>query len=247
MTAMAVPTNSGILTDKEGTGFPGIRIDDKPFTVLNFVQRYLDAIPKKAKVCYQITDGKISKIWEDKGEPAQPAANGQSKPAQQPQQPGNNQSSCTSPDTPTLKTVEGQIITLDVPAHKVVLKTKDGQQHGFVWPPALNDQMSRLKQWYFARLTGEHQKDVDIWKLTAQEFFKRPEDWPATVHSRVFGGQPRNDKAIILQTCLKVAADVRIARGFCDSDDGVYADQMAEITAEAIKAADALCKAGGVQ
>jgi hypothetical protein len=160
---------------------------------------------------------------------------------------GGNTTDCTSPDTPTLKTVEGQIVVLDVPAHKVVLKTKDGQQHGFVWPPALNDQMSRLKQWYFARLTGEHQKDVDIWKLTAQEFFKRPEDWPATVHSRVFGGQPRNDKAIILQTCLKVAADVRIARGFCDSDDGVYADQMAEITAEAIKAADALCKAGGVQ
>jgi hypothetical protein len=158
-----------------------------------------------------------------------------------------NTGSCTSPDTPTLKTVEGQIVVLDVPAHKVVLKTKDGQQHAFIWPPALNDQMGKLQQWYFARLTGEHQVDVDIWKLTAQEFFKRPEDWPATVHSRVFGGQPRNDKAIILQTCLKVAADVLIARGFCEDNDPPFEEQMDRITAAAIKAAGELCKVGGVQ
>lgn len=66
------PTNKGILTDKEGTGFPGLRIDDKPWMVAPYVQRYLDAIPKKAAVCYQTTDGKITKIWEDKPELAQP-------------------------------------------------------------------------------------------------------------------------------------------------------------------------------
>ena len=63
-------TNKGVLTDKEGTGFPGCRIlvdgkqTDDPFTVLNFVQRYLDAIPKKARVCFTTKDGKISKMWQ---------------------------------------------------------------------------------------------------------------------------------------------------------------------------------------
>jgi hypothetical protein len=160
---------------------------------------------------------------------------------------GGNTTDCTSPDTPTLKTVEGQIVVLDVPAHKVVLKTKDGQQHGFVWPPALNDQMSRLKQWYFARLTGEHQKDVDIWKLTAQEFFRRPDDWPAPAPGRGGFTPARNDKAIILQTCLKVAADVRDSYGIRLENEDTYAEIMAEITAEAIKAAGEICKAGGVQ
>lgn len=165
---------------------------------------------------------------------------------------GNN---CTSPDTPAvnpsnstgLKTVEGQITTLDIPAHKVWLKDRKGDTHYFIWGPALHDQMSKLKPYWFVKLTGEYEKDVDLWRMTSQEYFKRPEDWPATVHRRVFERPEKNDKIIVLQTCLKVSADVRISRGFCQDEDGKFADQMAEIVAEAVKAADALCKAGGVQ
>jgi len=222
------PTNKGVLTDKEGTGFPGLRIDDKPWVVASYVQKYLDAIPKKSKVCYQTTDGKITKIWVDKEQ--------------------GNTENCTSPDTPALKTVEGQIVALDVPAHKITVKTKDGQQHTFVWPQVMHDKMSQLKQWWFTKLTGEHLPDEDLWRLTSQEFFRRPEDWPATL-GKNFGRsfQQRNDKAIILQTCLKVAADVLIARGFCEDNDPPFEEQMARITAAAIKAADEICKAGGVQ
>lgn len=229
------PTINGILTDKEGTGFPGCRIQktgdqqDQPFTVLNFVQRYLDAIPKKARVCYQLTDGKISKIWEDKEQ--------------------GTLDTGTSPKTPVvappdLKTVEGQIVVLDVPAHKVTLKTKDGQQHSFIWGPALHDKMSQLKQWWFVKLTGEYEKDVDLWRLASKEYFKRPDDWPASPARSTF--QPRNEKAIILQTALKVAADVWIARGFCEGTDPKYSDAMAEITQEAIKTAEAISKAAGL-
>jgi hypothetical protein len=166
-----------------------------------------------------------------------------------------NTGSCTSPDTPAanpsnktgLKTVEGQITYLDLAAHKVVVKDRRGETTTFIWAPPFNEQMQKLKQWFFIRATGEHEPDFGLYRLTAQEFFKRPEDWPATVHSRVFGGQPRNDKAIILQTCLKVAADVLIARGFCEDNDPPFEEQMDRITAAAIKAAGELCKVGGVQ
>lgn len=161
---------------------------------------------------------------------------------------GFNTGTCTSPETPPVtspKTIEGQIITLDLPAHKVWLKDREGKEHYFIWGPALNDQMSKLKPYYFAKLTGEYEKDVDLWRLTDQGYFKRPDDWPFSKAGGK-GFQARNDKAIILQTCLKVAADVFISRGFCEENDPPYSKQMEDITAEAIKAAEALCKAGGV-
>jgi len=71
------PTNHGLLTDKEGAGFPGCRIlvdgqeKDQPFTVLSFVQRYLDPLQKKARVCFQTKDGKISKIWPEPVAPSE--------------------------------------------------------------------------------------------------------------------------------------------------------------------------------
>ena len=71
------PVNKGLLTDKEGAGFPGCRIlvdgqeKDQPFTVLSFVQRYLDPIQKKARVCFTTKDGKISKIWPEPVAPSE--------------------------------------------------------------------------------------------------------------------------------------------------------------------------------
>jgi len=69
------PTNKGVLTEKEGTGFPGCRIlvdgeqQDRSFTVMPFVQKYLENIPKKARVCFQSKEHKIVKLWEDKDQP----------------------------------------------------------------------------------------------------------------------------------------------------------------------------------
>lgn len=159
---------------------------------------------------------------------------------------------CTSSNTPAapgIKTVEGQIVLLDKPAHKITIKTRDGQQHSFIWAPAMDAEFSKLSQWWFTKVTGEHEADVDLWRATAQGFFKRPDDWPFAKGGQSGGGrpfQPRNEKIIVMQTALKVAADVMIARGFCEGNDPAYADQMKEITEEAIKAAEALCKAAGV-
>ncbi len=71
------PTNHGLLTDKEGAGFPGCRIlvdgqeKDQPFTVLDFVRKYLDNIEKTARVCFTTKDGKISKIWPEPVAPSE--------------------------------------------------------------------------------------------------------------------------------------------------------------------------------
>jgi hypothetical protein len=236
------PTNSGILTDKEGTGFPGIRIDDKPLTVLNFVQRYLDAIPKKAKVFYQITDGKVSKIWEDKGEQSQPAANSQSNLSQQP---GNNQSSCTSPEKPGIKTVEGQIVLLDKPAHKITLKARDGSQHTFIWAPALDADFSKLNQWWFCKVTGEHEADVDLWRATAQGFFKRPDDWPFAKGGNSSGGRPytpRNERPMIYESSFKSCAELVRPDDFKGMD---YAARVEAVRMEAEKIAKWMITNGG--
>jgi hypothetical protein len=238
---MTETVNKGLLTDKEGTGFPGCRITvdgvDTPFTVLQFVQKYLDAIPKSTPVCFQTKDGKISKIWQDKDQPAS----------------GTSSETRTSPEKPVtegLKTVEGQIVNIDHPAHKVTVKDRAGTLHSFVWGPTFNDQMAKLQQWWFTKITGEQEKDFpDLWRLTAQGFFKKPDDWPQSQHHGKGGSyQPRNERAIIMQVVFKEACET--ARQFSklsdtfDEDAANAAWEWAVAKTEATM--DRLCKAGGV-
>lgn len=243
------PVNKGVLTDKEGAGFPGCRIlvdgeqQDRAFTVLSFVQKYLDAIPKKARVCFQTKEGKISKIWEDKPAGEQKKEDCTSTSST----PAANPSNSTG-----LKHVEGQIIALDVPAHKIVLKTREGEQHTFIWPPAMHDKMSQLKQWWFASLTGEYEKDFDLWRLTAQDFYKRPDDWPAPNRSGGQGDrqfQPRNEKPIIMQVIFKEACETaRQLMKMSEKFDEVEADVAWEWAVAKTEATmDRLCKVAGVQ
>ena len=96
-----------------------------------------------------------------------------------------------------LKTVEGQIIAIDKPAHKITLKDRAGEHHTFVWGPANDADFQKLEQWWFCKVTGEHQEDFDIWKAMGTVFFKRPDDWPA--RGGASGGrqhQPRNERLI---------------------------------------------------
>ena len=114
----------------------------------------------------------------------------------------------TSPDTPVLKTVEGQIVGIDYDMHKINVKDRSGTQHVMVWAPPMHDQMCKLKLWWFTKITGEHLADVDIWKLTAQEFFKRPDDWPAPAVGHRGGYPQKNEKAIAVLSLVKSYADL---------------------------------------
>jgi hypothetical protein len=160
---------------------------------------------------------------------------------------------CTSPNTPAatpangsgIKTVEGQIVEINHDAHKITVKDRTGALHTMIWPPVLVDQMSKLKQWWFTKITGEHQADVDLWKLTANEFFKRPEDWPFKPAGGKGGYAPRNEKMIVVQTMLKAYCDL-----WCSTntpDQVTFADAREDILAAIEADLPRILKAGGVQ
>ena len=145
---------------------------------------------------------------------------------------------------PGLKSVEGQIIAIDKPAHKITLKDRAGEHHTFVWGPANDADFQKLEQWWFCKVTGEHQEDFDIWKAMGTCFFKRPDDWPA--RGGASGGrqyQPRNERLIVLQSCAKLAAEVYAITTTPDTQD--FDQAMDTIIARAIKDTETLMKNGG--
>ena len=160
----------------------------------------------------------------------------------------------TTPANSTgLKIVEGQITFLDHAAHKLIVKDRRGETTTFIWAPPFNDQMQKLKQWFFIRATGEHEPDFGLYRLTAQEYFKRPDDWPAPNHSGGSPGgrtfQPRNEKPIIMQVIFKEACEtarqqMKMSEKF-DAEEADAAWEWAVAKTEATM--DRLCKVGGVQ
>jgi hypothetical protein len=157
---------------------------------------------------------------------------------------------CTSPpavnpsNSTGLKTVEGQIVALDIPAHKITVKDRAGESHSFVWAQPLHEEFSKLQQWWFTKVTGEHQKDVDIWKATGTAFFKRPDDWPHT--GGKCGGRPfhpRNEKLIVAQCLVKAYTDLYIASNPPDGLD--FENGRKEILAAVEQDVDRVMKAGG--
>lgn len=156
------------------------------------------------------------------------------------------ESSAQAPLNTGLKTIEGQITTLDIPAHKVWLKDREGNTHYFIWGPALHDKMSGLKQWWFVRLTGEYEKDVDLWRLTAQDYFKRPDDWPFKKPVGKGTWQPRNENLIVFQCTYKECCETMrvLAVKFRESfDDGEFQRMMDIARDRAIADAKALIAA----
>lgn len=156
---------------------------------------------------------------------------------------------CTSPAapaSPALKTVEGQITFVDPAAHKITVKDRAGASHTFVWPPTLHDKMSQQKQWWFIRVTGEHQADVDLWKLVSTDFFKRPDDWPAGNGGKGFGGNrpytPRNEKPMVYESAFKSCADLVRDTDFPGLS---YADRVEEVRIAAEKIAKWIVTEGG--
>ena len=255
------PTNHGLLTDKEGIGFRGCRIlvdgeqADRGFTVLDFVQKYLDNIEKKARVCFTTKEGKISKIWP---EPANPEAQKQidkENAAGDARKAENDayvkEIAGTAPVTVkgdivggdrVNKIVQGQIVAIDQGTHTIEVKDKAGVRHPMMWAGPLNDSMARLKQWFFVSISAE--KSGEYWRVIDQTYFKKPEDWPVSQHGGGGGRpfQPRNEKLIVLQSTLKACADVFAITTTPETLD--FDAAMDVIIARAIKDTDTLMKAG---
>lgn len=213
------PTNHGLLTDKEGTGFPGCRIlvdgqeKDQPFVVLSFVQKYLDAIPKKARVCFTTKDQKISKIWEDK-----PAAGTTSEKSTSPEKPP-----AESPLSPDVRSgpqkAAGEIVTIDLQKRTVALRSIDEKGYesitGYVWRESgdINQIMQKQKQGWYVGVTYEAQGDRLV--LSDCHYAERPANMKKGGGS--FGGgrkgnwQPVNQKIIVAQCLEKCYTDLYLA------------------------------------
>lgn len=196
-------TLTGKLTDYEGDV---ARINDQPKKMLPAAAKWCaDRLRKGMTVDYNLVEdgekkGWISKIWERKIPTGDSDEKRQAAGFNNPIPPAGN---------PGIKTVEGQIVGIDYDAHKINVKDRAGQQHVMIWPPPLHDQMCKLKQWWFTKITGEFQADVELWKLTAQDFFRRPDDWPASQHGGGgWKGQPRNEKLILVEVMLKAYAEL---------------------------------------
>jgi len=250
------PTNHGVLTDKEGTGFRGCRIlvdgekTDKGFTILDFVQKYLDNIEKKARVCFTTKDGKISKIWPEPANTEAQKVIDAENAAGDARKAANDAYVRELAGAPkdnaeaTTKIVQGQIVAIDQGTHTIEVKDKDGVRHQMMWAGPLNDSMARLKQWFFVSISAE--KSGEYWRVIDQTYFKKPDDWPVSQHGGGGGGwkgQPRNEKLIVLQSTLKACADVFAITTTPDSMD--FDAAMDLIIARAVKDTDTLMKAGG--
>ena len=240
-------TLTGTLTDYEGDI---ARINDKPLKMLPAAAKWCnDRLRKGMTIDYDLVEdgdkkGYVAKLWERKAAPSD--SEDKRKAAGFGQPAGESKENCTSSGTPAgIKAVEGQIIEIDKPAHKITLKDKAGTRHTFIWGPALDADFSKLNQWWFCKVTGEHEADVDLWRATAQGFFRKPEDWPASQHGNGSGGRsftPRNEKPIIMQVIFKEACEhSRKSEKFDPDAAWEWAVAKTEATMER------LYKAGGVQ
>jgi hypothetical protein len=107
-----------------------------------------------------------------------------------------------------IKVVQGQITAYDAGAHSLTVKDIEGKHHEMMWKGPLSAKMEKLKQWFFVSISAE--KSGDIWVVIDQTYYKKPDNWPVSQKSG-YGGKPftpRNEKIIVMQSSLKVCADL---------------------------------------
>jgi hypothetical protein len=108
-----------------------------------------------------------------------------------------------------IKVVQGQIVAFDAGAHSLTVKDIEGKPHPMMWKGALVEKMEKLKQWFFVSISAE--KSGDLWVVIDQTYYKKPDNWPVSQKSGYGGGKPftpRNEKIIVMQSSLKVCADL---------------------------------------
>jgi hypothetical protein len=138
--------------------------------------------------------------------------------------------------------LKGKVTIISMEKRQITLKDTDGILHPFTWTEPLDVVMRKWKEGYYlaVKYDGSILKNASYWQEGKDAFPK--------TQGTGYKGQSRNDKAIILQTCMKEAADIRVtAWASPPGSRAEYQTIMEEITTEAIKASRELCKEAGVQ
>lgn len=244
----------GTLTDKgmSDDGKMIARIDDTPFVCIPITYPFLERIEKGWQTEYELNDeNQIKKI---KRAPKQPALKPDEKftTADKLKSAGFNQpekevmkesevealkarseqAQKEKPPEPEIKKVQGQIIEFDAGVHHLTVKDIEGTSHEMIWASNLAEKMEKLKQWFFVTISLE--KSGEYWKVIDQTYYKKPDNWPVSQKSG-YGGNPfvaKNEPAIIMQSSLKVCADVAM---FCSAPGGDNFEGMIEMIYTAAK------------
>jgi hypothetical protein len=146
--------------------------------------------------------------------------------------------------------------SVDTTNRKATVSDEQSIIHPVTWVAGyLDEKFAKLKPGYYRKFSGETGKPGVV---TAIGYMGKDVPEPEWVKARYkalnhssggsgggWKGQPKNDRAIILQCCMKVAADVWM-HTHMKIDDLNFKAAMDEITTEAIRAAEALCTAGKV-
>lgn len=110
--------------------------------------------------------------------------------------------------TDDLKTVEGQIISINHEKRGLAVKDREGITHPIYWMDPIkmvNRKGEPLKPYWFIKITIELDPSDDKWWVIAHEYFQKPADWPQ--QSRKDGGKydPAYQKQITFQGVLNAA------------------------------------------
>ena len=146
------------------------------------------------------------------------------------------------PEPTDIKEFQGRVKSIDLNKRTLIMEDESDVDHPFHWPDLLDDLMKRWREGFYLTITYHDEtyliKNASYWQEGKEVWAKlRPQQ------KGYGGGKPRNERIIAMECCIKVAADIWIA----GSDKSLkYEEVMKKITAEGIKAAEELCKAGGV-
>ena len=140
-----------------------------------------------------------------------------------------------------IKIVQGQIVAFDAGAHSLTVKDIKGEQHPMMWKGPLTASMEKLKQWFFVSISAE--KSGEIWVVIDQTYYKKPAEWPVSQKPGYGGGKPfvpRNEKIIVMQSSLKVCADLFQTTTCPDSVE--FADAVEVVYTKALEMTNRIMK-----
>lgn len=146
------------------------------------------------------------------------------------------------------KILNGKLESINTEKRQFTIKDVDGVIHPLNWVPVLDVVMQKWKPGYYLAVTmtqDDAVKNVVYWQEGKDKF-------PKPVRSG--GGQPRNERIIVLQTCYKECAEmarqvIMLSSGMPEdkSDTQVMKELMDWVVERAKADADELCRHGGVK
>ena len=136
---------------------------------------------------------------------------------------------------------KGKVSAVDLDKRILTMFDEMGVTHPFKWTEPLDVVMQKQKVGYYLSLKYDDETRV---LKSAHYWSEWKENWkPAQNQKPQWQGKPRNEKIIVLQSSLKVAADLFQCCTTPDTQD--YESACELVVSMAIKMTNALMKEGG--